>query len=533
ALAHILDTYPRDELFQIGEDELFDAARGILNLQERQRIALFVRRDPFERFVSCLVYVPRERYDTALRQRFQHILEEGFAGTVVTFNTQLDQSALGRVHFILKTVPGKIPAIDVAAIEHRLAEAGRSWADGLAGALVAEKGDAAGMALLRRYGEALPTAYRERFSGAAAVYDIERLEELRAGAAIAVTLYRTPEAETSELRFKVYRAGSPVALSDILPVLEHFGLKVIAEVPYAIAPADGDGAWMQDFSLTVPKGDVDVARDRARFEEAFLALWAGASESDGLNRLVLGAGLDWRQVTVLRLLVKVLRQAGSAYSQAYMEDALSLHPNLARALAVLFERRFDPAREEHRAGDLEQLGAAVERALDDVQGLDEDRILRSFLLLIRQSLRTNYFQRDAQGQPKPYLSVKFSSREIELLPLPRPLCEIYVLSPRMEGVHLRGGRVARGGIRWSDRKEDFRTEILGLMKAQMVKNAVIVPTGSKGGFVLKRPTAGREAFQAEGVDCYKTLLRGLLDITDNIVGAAVVPPRDVVRHDGD
>ena len=533
ALLHILDTYPRDELFQIGEDELLETAMGILHLQERQRIALFVRRDPFERFVSCLVYVPRERYDTALRQRFAAILERAFSGTIETFNAQLDESVLGRVHFIVRTTPGRFGAIDAAAIERDLAEAGRSWADRIGEALGRAKGEAAGSALLRRYADAFPTAYRERFGGAAGVADIERLEELQHGAPIAVTLYRAPDGDDRELGFKIYRLATPVALSEVLPVLEHLGLKVITETPYAIAPAGSAAAWMQDFSLIMPSGEVDVARDRARFEEAFLRLWSGSMESDGLNRLVLMAGLDWRQVVVLRLYVKVLRQAGSAYSQAYMEDALSAYPAIARNLVALFERRFDPKREKGRDADQAKVVAAIERDLDAVQSLDEDRILRSFLLLARKSLRTNYFQRDAAGEPKPYLSVKLLSREIELLPLPRPLYEIYVLSPRVEGVHLRGSKVARGGIRWSDRKEDFRTEILGLMKAQMVKNAVIVPTGSKGGFVAKRPPASREAFQAEGVECYKTLLRGLLDVTDNFQGARIVPPRDVVRHDAD
>jgi glutamate dehydrogenase len=529
ALQHILDTYPRDELFQISGEELLETATGILNLQERQRLALFVRRDPFERFVSCLVYVPRERYDTALRRRVAAILEEAFAGTIDSFNTQLDDSVLGRVHFVLRTRPGALALVDVAAVERRLAEAARSWSDRLAEALVGAHGEEAALALLRRYGDGFSAAYRERFGAIAAVYDIARFEELRQGAPIAVTLYR----EADELRFKIYRAGAPVALSDVLPVLEHLGLRVVTEEPYAVAPGEGAALAMQDFSIVARAGSVDIDRDRARFEAAFLAIWSGAMESDGLNRLVLSAALDWRQVTMLRLYSKVLRQAGSAFSQAYMEDALAAHSGVVRGLVALFERRFDPRCEEKRDVEETREVVAVERALDAVDVLDEDRILRSFLLLVRKSLRTNYFQRLPSGAPKPYLAVKLASREIELLPLPRPLCEIYVLSPRVEGVHLRGGKVARGGIRWSDRREDFRTEILGLMKAQMVKNAVIVPTGSKGGFVLKRPPATRDAYQAEGVECYKTLLRGLLDLTDNIVGGSIAPPSDVVRHDGD
>ncbi|HZB93355.1 MAG TPA: NAD-glutamate dehydrogenase [Stellaceae bacterium] len=533
ALLHILETYPRDELFQIGADELLATALGILNLQERQRVALFVRRDPFERFVSCLVYVPRERYDTALRQRFAAILEEAFGGVSETFTTQLDQSVLGRVHFILRIPPGRFSLVDVAAVEKRLAEAGRSWADRLGGALADSLGEEVGTTLLRRYGDAFPTAYRERFSAALAVCDIERFEELRQKGGIAVSLYRTLESGEAELRLKIYRQGAPLALSDVLPVLEHLGLKAIAEVPYVVTPGGSPALSLQDFSLMAPAGMVDVARDRVRFEEAFLSIWSGAMESDGLNRLVLGAGLDWRQVTVLRLYSKVLRQAGSTYSQAYMEDALAAHPDIAAGLVRLFEYRFDPAREAERDTEESRAAFAVERALDGVQGLDEDRILRSYLLLIRKSLRTNYFQRLPSGEAKSYLSVKLASREIELLPLPRPLYEIYVLSPGMEGLHLRAGKVARGGIRWSDRKEDFRTEILGLMKAQVVKNAVIVPTGSKGGFVVKRTGLAREAWQAEGVECYKTLLRGLLDLTDNIVGGMIEPPPAVVRHDGD
>jgi glutamate dehydrogenase len=533
ALQHILDTYPRDELFQIGEDELFEQALGVLHLQERQRIALFVRRDPFERFVSCLVYVPRERYETALRQRFAAILEEAFGGTVDTFNTQLDEAALGRVHFILHTTPGRLSQVDVAVVEQRLAEAGRSWSDRLAETLTEVKGEEAGLALWRRYAEAFPSFYRERFPAAGAVYDIERFEELRQGATVAVTLYRTLEAESFEHRFKIYVVGAPLPLSDVLPVLEHLGLKVIAEVPYTIAPTGDTALSMQDFSLIMPTRDVEVAAERGRFEEAFLRIWSGAMESDGLNRLVLAAGLAWRQVVVLRFYAKLLRQAGGAYSQAYMEDALVEHPAIAKGLVSLFERRFDPAGEQDRDVEETRIAATLERALDAVKSLDVDRILRSFMLLVRKSLRTNYFQRDAKGEPKLYLSVKLASREIELLPLPRPLYEIYVLSPRVEGVHLRGGKVARGGIRWSDRKEDFRTEILGLMKAQVVKNAVIVPTGSKGGFVVKRPPATREAFQAEGVECYKILLRGMLDLTDNIVGPEIVPPPEVVRHDDD
>ncbi len=539
ALQHILDTYPRDELFQMSEEELFDTAMGILNLQERQRIALFLRRDPLERFVSCLVYVPRDRYSTDLRRRMAAILEEELKGSVASFTTQLDESVLARVHFIVETTRGKLPATDPARIEARLAEAGRIWADRLQEALVAAKGEEAALHLLHRYATAFPTAYREAVPVDEAVRDIDRIEAVLSGLPLAMTLYRRA-GDAEGLGFKVFHAGSPVALSDVLPMLENMGLKVIGEVPHEVAVGGQPGAaWIQDFSLVARQAGAAaeaVTAIHQRFEDAFLQVWTGGVENDGLNRLVLAAGLAWRQVVVLRLFSKYLRQAGSTFSQAYMEAALAGHPEIARALVELFECRFDPKGGKGREAREARIVAAIETALEAVTNLDEDRILRSFLLLVQKSLRTNYYQRSAKGEAKPYLSVKLASREIDFLPLPRPLVEIFVYSPRVEAIHLRGGKVARGGIRWSDRREDFRTEILGLMKAQMVKNAVIVPVGSKGGFVVKRPPpagASREAIQAEGIECYKILMRGLLDITDNIVKGAVVPPADTVRRDGD
>jgi glutamate dehydrogenase len=546
ALQHILDTFPRDELLQIGEDELFEMALGILNLQERQRIALFLRRDPLERFVSCLVYVPRDRYSTDLRRRMGAILAEACGGTVAGFTTQLDEAVLARVHFMIETVRGKVPAIDTTEIERRLAEAGRVWSDRLQEALIAAKGEDTALGLLHHYGSAFPTAYRENVPIADSLFDIDCLERVRDGVELGMKLYARHNGDAAALGLKIFHAGNPVALSDVLPMLENMGLKVIGEVPHSIA-LDGKAgaAWIQDFDLlarALPETtDLAIAEVRPRFEEAFGRVWSGEMENDGLNRLVLAAGLSWRQVVILRLYTKFLRQAGSTFSQAYMEQALVVHPAIAGLLVALFERQFDPAAQlgDNRAADLaatQSIVAAIEQQLDAVSNLDEDRILRSFLLLVQKSLRTNYYQRDAAGRPKSYLSVKLASIEIDLLPAPRPLVEIFVYSPRVEAIHLRGGKVARGGIRWSDRKEDFRTEILGLMKAQMVKNAVIVPVGSKGGFVLKRPLppgAGRDTVQAEGVECYKILMRGLLDITDNFAGSAIVPPADVVRRDGD
>ncbi len=536
ALIHILDTLPRDELFQSSQDQLFDTVIGILNLQERQRIALFIRRDPLERFVSCLVYVPRERYDSNLRQRFAAILEQAFAGRLSAFYTHLDELVLARVHFVIHTTRGAVPAVDAAALERQLAEAGRRWSDRFEEAAAAAFGEAEGLTRLRRL-RPFPIAYQALTQPAQAVADLPRIESALAGSALEVSLH--PAAEDGRPGLRLYRAQEPVTLSDVLPMLENLGLRVVAEEPFQIDSVDGAVVWVHELQLA--GAAAPAAADpvlRARFEEALVAVWTGRVENDRFNRLVLGAGLSARQVTVLRLYAKVLRQAGTAFSQAYMEDALSAHPGIAARLVRLFEIRCDPAGAADPSLSVIGEVQAIDHALDAVASLDEDRILRSYLALVLKTVRTNYFQRLPSGTPKPYLCVKLASSEIDLLPRPRPLYEIYVYSPRMEGIHMRAGKVARGGIRWSDRKEDFRTEILGLMKAQTVKNAVIVPVGSKGGFVVKQPPAARDRLGEEAVECYKILIRGLLDLTDNIVadgnhGHRIVPPPRVVRHDGD
>jgi glutamate dehydrogenase len=562
ALIHIIETFPRDELFQITDDELFDTAIGILNLQERQRIALFVRRDPLERFVSCLVYVPRERYDTRLRQSFAAILADAFAGTVTDFYAHLDEAVLARVQFIVQIIRGAVPPVDVAALERRLAEAGRSWADRVEEAASATFGETAGRARLRRL-KPFPVAYQVRTGPAQAIADLGRIEAVLAGSPIEAALHPRPKGDENGdeagggAGLRLYREGEPVALSDVLPILENLGLRIIAEEPFRIDSADGRAVWIHELTISAGAGAVPAAPTaalRRRFEEALRAVWTGAVENDGFNRLVLAAGLSARETTILRLYCKVLRQAGSTFSQAYMEETLARHAPIAHRLVRLFEHRFDPARaaagsQSGAAPDAAALATiseiqAIDHALDRVESLDEDRILRAYLTLILKSVRTNYYQTMPSGEPKPALAVKLASSAIDLFPQPRPLYEIYVYSPRVEGVHMRAGKVARGGIRWSDRKEDFRTEILGLMKAQTVKNAVIVPVGSKGGFVVKRPPPEaspdyRERFAAEGIECYTMLIRGLLDLTDNIVAAngaaehTIIPPPSVVRHDGD
>jgi glutamate dehydrogenase len=538
ALANILETYPRDELFQTGDDELHETAQEILHLQERQKIRLFLRKDAFARFVSCLIYVPRDRYNTDMRRRFQDILQEALNGTEVEFQAQLSESMLARIQFIVRT-PDGIPAdVDRAAIEARLVEAARSWTDVLREALIDAHGEEDGNRMHRAYGDAFPLGYRERVPARAAVPDIDRIDELARGTTdLAMSLYRPLEQGTGLIRFKIGRAGQNIPLSDVLPVLENMGLKVIQEHPYEIVEQKGRSFWLHDFGLR-PTEDLELEIDAIResFQEAFAAVWHGQAENDGFNQLVLRAGLNWRQVMVLRAYCKYLLQIGIPFSQAYMEQTLAHNPVLARQLPELFEARFDPAGPADRTALLGELEARFRADLDTVANLDEDRILRRYLRLILATLRTNYFQPGPDRAPhRPYLSLKIDPAAVPDMPLPRPAFEIFVYGPRTEGVHLRGGKVARGGIRWSDRREDFRTEVLGLMKAQMVKNCVIVPVGAKGGFVVKRPPRGgdRAALQAEVVECYKTLIRGMLDLTDNRVGDRIVVPEQVVRYDDD
>ncbi|AQV93623.1 NAD-glutamate dehydrogenase [Cupriavidus necator] len=541
SLVTILEQYPRDELFQATEDELFDITTGILRLQEHQRTRLFVRRDRFDRFVSCLVFVPRDKYNTDLRQKIQKLLTAAFHGTSCEFTPLLSESPLARIQLTVRGEPGSMPHVDTHELEARIVHASRRWQDDLAEALHESHGEEQGNRLLRRYGGSFPAGYREDYPARTAVRDIELMEHALRGNGMAMNLYRPIEAAPGAFRFKVYRAGEPIALSLSLPMLEHLGVRVDEERPYLIEPDSGVPVWVHDFGLEIADSggaaEFDIARVKALFEDAFSRAWHGEIENDDLNRLVLRAELAARDVTILRAYARYLRQVGSTFSDAYIERALTGNAAIAAMLVALFVARFDTfsqvATDTARQARCDKLLANIGAALDKVPNLDEDRILRLFLGVISATVRTNYFHRGEEGQPRPYLSFKFNPALVPGLPEPRPMFEIWVYSPRVEGVHLRGGRVARGGLRWSDRREDFRTEVLGLMKAQMVKNTVIVPVGSKGGFVVKRPPppTDRDAFLQEGIACYQTFLRGLLDLTDNLVGGQLVPPPEVVRHD--
>ncbi|HSR54833.1 MAG TPA: NAD-glutamate dehydrogenase domain-containing protein, partial [Alphaproteobacteria bacterium] len=538
ALLHVLETYPRDELFQISEEDLLEISLGILHLQERQRTALFTRHDPLERYISCLVFTPKDGFESSLRERFAEILCRAMDGSISAFYTHIGDEPLARVHFIVKTQPGKVPTYDREAVERELAQAARSWADDLHDALVDAHGERRGLDLFTRYQRAFPAAYREEFSAYQAVHDIDMAEEAIATGEITLNLYRQKGGSADAVRLKVYKEGEPLALSDVLPMLENMGLKVIEEIPFEVDPAGRGLVWIHDFGMErriQAADDIAFAIQKERFEEAFTRLWQGGIQDDGFNQLVLSEGLGWREVVLIRAYSKYLRQAQAPFSPESIIETFVGNPGFARMLVDMFCVRFDPAAQEKSESREVKLNVEFEDALDAVESLEEDRILRRFLNLVMATLRTNYFQAAEDGGPKPYVSFKLDSGAIDELPLPRPWREIFVYSPRMEGIHLRGGPVARGGIRWSDRRDDFRTEILGLMKAQTVKNPVIVPVGAKGGFVLKRPPVegGREALLQEGIECYKTLMRGMLDITDNRAGNRIIAPKAVVREDDD
>ena len=536
AFVDILETFPRDEFFQITDAQLFEIARGILLLQERHRVALFTRKDVFERFVSCYVFVPRDRYTPDFKEQAKAILEEAFEGRDTQVYDHVTDAPLARGLFIVQTSPGNIPDVDVKRIEAFLAEAARTWSDRLLEKLIQARGEEAGIELHHRYKKAFPMAYAERFSAGAALYDIDHVEEVLAKNNLVVDLYRH-RGDMRQFHCKIIHAGPPVPLSEIMPRLENMGLKVMAEVGYEVHPLNAAyPVRIRDFSLAAAGMQDDLRPVKTKFEEAFIRVWNNDAENDSFNRLILGAELEWHEVVILRAYAKYVRQIGIALSEGGIQQTLANNPEITRTLIGLFRNHLDPAlgvAQIGRQGASLGIRAEIEDALNSVTNPDEDRILRLYVTLIEATLRTNYFQRDAGGNRKSYLSFKIDSQKIKELPLPRPLFEIFVYSPTMEGIHLRMGKVARGGIRWSDRREDFRTEILGLMKAQNVKNVVIVPMGSKGGFVVKNPSSDRARFQAEGVAAYKTLLRGMLDITDNSRGHEVVPPPDVVRRDGD
>src|SRR3984957_10091572 len=536
ALQHILESFPRDELFQASVAELNRIVTGVFGLQERPRVRVLLRRDGFRRFYSCLVYVPREKYNTQVRQRIEKVIREAFSAFSTESQVQIAESNLARIHIVARTSPSDDNSIGADALERRVAAAVRSWLDGFKAALLARQDEAYALQLFEKYGQAFPAAYTEDFNGDAAALDVSFLEAVeKEPARLHLDIYRPEPRRRDNFFLKIFRGQDAIPISDLLPMLENMGLKVIAERPYQLEFAGGRRAWIQDLELVMQASTVTQFEALEReIKSAFTAVWTGRMDSDSFNQLTPSAGIPWRLVIVMRAYCRYLLQTGLPFSQGYIAQVLVNNAAIARTLADLFVARFDPAHSATgRQSALARLDRRIRSALEEVTRSDEDRILRALWNALSATVRTNAYQTGGGGQIKEYLSFKIESQQLRELPLPRPLFEIFVFSPRMEGVHLRMGYVARGGIRWSDRREDFRTEVLGLMKAQQVKNTVIVPVGAKGGFVVKRMPAEREAQQAEVIACYQTLIRGLLDITDNIVDDKITGPPMVVRHDKD
>ncbi|HVX92180.1 MAG TPA: NAD-glutamate dehydrogenase [Xanthobacteraceae bacterium] len=539
ALVNVLETYPRDELFQIDEDTLYHFAIAILQLEERPRVRVLPRRDRFGRFVSVLVYVPRERYDSATRAAIGKLLADSYGGIAGFFTPFFPEGPLVRVNFMIGRAGRDLADPDRAGLERAVAALVRTWSDTLAEALALAHDPGKAHVLIERYRDAFSAGYREAYAPNVAVADIRVIETLSADRPLGVDFHRRSAEGDGAIGLKVWSHARPIPLSERVPVLEHMGFKVVDERTYHVTPrnAGAPGFWLHDMLLAATTGVADVQALKSRLETCFLRVMRGLAENDGYNALVLAAGLPWRDVALVRAISRYLRQVRVPYSQDYMWATLGRHGSIVARIVALFHIRFDPrfaVEAGERAAREARLIAEIEAALQTVESLDEDRILRRFLNAVQSALRTNFYQLGSDGQPKPVLAIKFDSRKVEGMALPRPLYEIFVYSPRVEGIHLRFGKVARGGIRWSDRPQDFRTEVLGLVKAQQVKNAVIVPVGAKGGFVPKRlPIGNRDAAQAEGVAAYKTFISTLLDITDNLGPEGVIPPGETVRYDDD
>ncbi|MFC5698646.1 NAD-glutamate dehydrogenase [Pseudomonas sp. GCM10022186] len=538
-LAQVLEVLPRDDLFQTPVDDLFSTAMAIVQMQERNKIRLFLRRDPYGRFAYALAYVPRDVYSTETRLKIQQILMERLQASDCEFWTFFSESVLARVQFILRLDPKNKLSVDIALLEKEVIQACRSWKDDYAALINESFGEGQGTRVLADFPKGFPAGYRERFAPHSAVVDMQHLYSLSDERPLVMSFYQPLAQGEQQLHCKLYHADTPLALSDVLPILENLGLRVLGEFPYRLVRQDGRQYWIHDFAFTSALGqEVDIQQLNDTLQDAFVHIVDGHAENDAFNRLVLTAAMPWRDVALLRAYARYLKQIRLGFDLSYIASTLLNHANIAKELVRLFKTRFYLAR-KLAGDDLEDKQQKLEQAilgeLDNVAVLNEDRILRRYLDLIKATLRTNFYQTDAAGQSKSYFSFKLSPRLIPEIPRPVPKFEIFVYCPRVEGVHLRFGDVARGGLRWSDREEDFRTEVLGLVKAQQVKNAVIVPMGAKGGFIPRRlPVGGsRDEVQAEAIACYRLFISGLLDVTDNLKEGKVVPPANVVRHDPD
>ncbi len=538
ALAHILNTYPRDEMLQTSIDDLERTTSAILGLQDRRQVRLFIRRDTFRRFFSCLIYVPKEKYNTRVRLAIEKVLCEAFAGEGVESSVEISDAALARLHSIVRTERTQGRGVSIDDIEARIADAVVTWQDKLRDALVATYGEEDGLDYFDRFGAAFPVSYQEDTPPPAAARDLCRVQSVCAGSTAVGDHYVLERgyADTDDaLTFKVFSLDAPLALSDALPVLENLGVRVLNERPYSLTLDGGKAFSIQEFSLAYSGADaLDIDANAEHFAATFAAAVNRSIENDGFNRLVLGASLSPADTVVVRCYARYLSQLGIPFSQAYMEQVLAENAGFVTDWVGAFTTRFDP--QQYRRGRKQALASVFKQLNAHIQAaktLDADRILRAFAATLAATVRTNRFQPADVDDANRTLTLKLMPSDLTEAPHPRPQYEIFVYSTAVEGVHLRAGDIARGGIRWSERREDFRTEVLGLMKAQTVKNTVIVPTGSKGGFVCKQLPHERGAMRAEVVSCYKTFIDGLLALTDNYVDGKLVPPASTIRYDGD
>ncbi|ANW06031.1 NAD-glutamate dehydrogenase [Bradyrhizobium icense] len=543
ALLHILEEYPRDELVQVDAETLYNFVMEILMLSERPRVRALARVDKFDRFVSILVFIPREKYDTDVRTRVGAFLAQEYKGTAAASYLSFPEGSLARVHYIIARFESKTPVVERATLEAGISAITATWGDKLKAALATTTDGMRARLLANRYARAFTGGYTEIFDASQAISDIATIEKLSAARPVALSVYRSDGDDPTRFGLKVFSRGTPLSLSYRVPVIENHGLRVVNERTYEIAPSATPApapVWLHDMTIEANDGKPIVVTEEfaRRLEASIMAVVGDRAESDGYNALILRTSLSWREVSAIRALSRYLHQIRAPFSQDYMWGTLRKNAAITTSIVALFQARFDPrlgATNAERSARETALLAEIEEQLKLVALLDEDRILRRFTNLVQATVRTNLWQIGQDGHPRPVISFKFDTRKIDDLPAPRPLYEIFVYSPRVEGIHLRFGKVARGGLRWSDRPQDFRTEILGLVKAQQVKNAVIVPVGAKGGFVPKRlpPPSNREAWMAEGTEAYRIFVRSLLELTDNLDGDAIVPPDDTVRHDQD
>jgi len=534
ALLHVLNSYPRDEMLQAPVEELLPIIRGILETQERNSLRLFMRFDIYGRFLTGLIYVPRERFHTQLRKQLQDILMQKFNGSSSEFSVSFAEQTMARVQITVHGQNMRDMTHDSEELELQMRDAMLSWQDHLLNTLQTKLGEAEGLQLWREYEQAFPLAYQENHTAKKALRDLLRLSRLSASNPLSTHLYQSLKGDANCLNFKVFGMGHAKALSDVLPILEYMGVKVISAQPYSVKPNSSSPLWMIDFAIQLDSHEgADIEAIKEGFQEAFAQAYSGRIASDRFNGLVLTAGINWREAELMRAISAYLHQIQVPFSRSYIQTTLNKNAHITRLLVSLFAARFDP--QNHSEKTQIKITKDINKALDKVSNLNEDRIIKYFLITIEAVLRCNYYQTDSHGQPHNYLALKIDPQHIPGIPLPLPKFEIFMFSAWVEGVHLRGGKVARGGLRWSDRHEDYRTEVLGLVKAQMVKNAVIVPLGAKGGFVCKQlPEGGsREQVMAEVIRSYSTFIQSLIDLTDNIVDKLVVSPANTVRYDDD